>query len=377
MKRFHCDRCETLVVLENTQCTGCGSRLAFVPDLLEMVAWDRQDSDASADRELQPGGRLYRLCRNYTEHDICNWAVACDEPSGLCTSCTLTRVIPDLDQAGNLARWYRLEAAKRRLLVGLMSLRLPIDRGTSEDDFALAFQFLADRQGGASPIAVLTGHEDGLITINVAEADDAERERRRVEMHEPYRTLVGHLRHEVGHYYWDLLIRNSRRLTQYRKLFGDERADYAQALADHYQNGPPSDWRTSFVSAYAASHPWEDWAETWAHYLHMIDSLETAFESGLSLNPRRASHPRFAPLRRFSVSSVGSFRRMLDRWMALTYILNDLNRGLGLNDAYPFVLSSAAIAKLKFVHHVIAEFGRGQSGDDGAAQPLQRHEVTG
>lgn len=353
MKRFHCERCETLVVLENDHCTCCNSRLAFVPDLMDVVAWTQPDGSPETERTLGPNQIAYRLCRNYTEHNICNWAVAADEPTGLCTSCRLTRVIPDLSVPENLGRWHKMESAKRRLVVGLIGLALPLADGSEPH---LAFQFLADQvKEDQTTEAVLTGHEDGLITINVAEADDPERERRRVEMHEPYRTLVGHFRHEVGHYYWDRLIKDSRRLSSFRALFGDETLDYAEALKRHYSEGPAPDWQQEFVSTYASSHPWEDWAETWAHYLHMIDSLETAYESGLSLNPRRRQDPQFVAMRPFSARKVGAFSRMIDRWMALTYILNDLNRGLGLHDAYPFVLSDRVIEKLKFVHQIIAE----------------------
>lgn len=337
-------------------------RLAFVPDLLEVVSWGAPDMDAATVRVLGPENLRYRLCRNYVEHNICNWVVATDDPSGLCVSCRMTTVIPDLSVQDNLARWYRLEAAKRRLVVGLLSLGLPVRTANPADatQHALAFQFLADQReaGAATATAVLTGHEDGLITLNIAEADDPERERRRVEMHEPYRTLAGHLRHEVGHYYWDRLIRDSRRLRPFRALFGDERADYAQALATHYSQGPAPDWQGRYISAYASAHPWEDWAETWAHYLHMVDSLETAFESGLSLNPRRRSDPQFVAMRAFTAPRIGSFRRMLERWLSLTYILNDLTRGLGLNHAYPFVLSEPVIGKLKFVHNTIADWRR-------------------
>ncbi|MGQ0699850.1 MAG: zinc-binding metallopeptidase family protein [Panacagrimonas sp.] len=354
MKRFRCEQCDTLLVLENDLCTCCGSRLAFVPESIEVVSWPVPDGDEVPERTLGPDQTHHRLCRNYTEHNTCNWVVPTDEPSGFCVSCRLTVVIPDLTVPDNLARWYKLEAAKRRLVVGLRSLRLPITVSPGDSHFPLAFQFLADKVENQKVTAVLTGHEDGLITINIAEADDAERERRRVDMHEPYRTLVGHFRHEVGHYYWDRLIAKSRRLVPYRNLFGDERADYAESLARHYKEGAPADWQQNFVSTYASSHPWEDWAETWAHYLHMVDSLETAFESGLSLKPRRSADPRLIARRPFSERRVGVFPRMIERWMSLTYVLNDLNRGLGLNHAYPFVLSDAVIAKLKFVHDTVA-----------------------
>lgn len=366
MKRLRCDRCGNLLALENEHCSGCGSRLAFVPELLELRAWDAEpappDSDARAQRIE---GFDYRLCANYRGHNICNWAVADSESQPLCRSCRLTRVIPDLTIPENLSRWYRLEAAKRRLIVNLLALDLPLPEHVDEPN-ALQFQFLADAPGQMPEGAVMTGHSEGMITVNLAEADDAERERRRVAMHEPYRTLLGHFRHEVGHWYWDRLLRDSPApLRRFRSLFGDERADYTQALALHYAQGPAPDWRQRYISAYAGAHPWEDWAETWAHYLHMVDSLETAFEAGLALRPRRRGEPAFnSP--RGSIATQLAFPRMLSRWFSLTYVLNDLNRSLGLNHAYPFVLMPTVVAKLRFVHELVT--GRPWAVDDSPAE---------
>lgn len=358
MRRFHCDRCGMVLTLENDLCTRCGLRLSFLPEAMRMVAWDQ-----AAGEQPRLGERTWRACRNALEHAVCNWAIADDVDGDLCLSCRLTRVIPDLRVEGHLQRWARLEAAKRRLLIGLVGLGVLRRHDMTAEDPPMSFQFLADVPG-ESHGRVLTGHADGLITINIAEADDAERERRRVELGEPYRTLVGHLRHECGHHYWDRLIGSSpRRLARFRERFGDERADYGEALQAHYRDGPAPDWSTRFVSAYAAAHPWEDWAETWAHYLHMIDSLETAYESGLWIQPRRGDDPAFAPKRPFSANRVGPFRRMISRWMSLTYVLNDFNRGLGLHDAYPFVLSDPVLTKLEFVHDTVAgqrRRGRGE-----------------
>src|SRR5437868_9942335 len=128
----------------------------------------------------------------------------------------------------------------------------------------------------------MTGHKDGIVTMKVEEADDVTRVRVRTQMREPYRTLLGHFRHETGHYYWDRLIANSDWLEPFRGLFGDERASYAEALDRHYQQGAPLDWQPQYVSAYATMHPWEDWAETWAHYLHMMDAVDTALGFGMS-----------------------------------------------------------------------------------------------
>jgi hypothetical protein len=298
----------------------------------------------------QAGEKRYRLCENYSKEGVCNWAVPADDPDPLCRSCGLTEVIPDLSQPGYKEAWYKLESAKRRLIYSLMTLGCPVNNRKDDPEHGLAYRFLADPETpGAAP--VVTGHANGVITVNVAEADDAERERRRLQLSEPYRTLLGHFRHEAGHYYWDRLIQNSPRIDPFRKLFGDERKAYDQSLQEHYRQGPPQDWQERFVSAYAGAHPWEDWAETWAHYLHMTDTLETAAACGLSLRPRRPDEPvlKAAPPQ----GSSGSFDQLIGDWFPLTYLLNNLNRGLGLPDGYPFVLSNPAIDKLRFVHGTI------------------------
>ena len=162
---------------------------------------------------------------------------------------------------------------------------------------------------------MLTGHLNGVVTINVSEADDAERERRRAGLAEPYRTLLGHMRHEVGHYYWKRLVTgDADRLARFRELFGDDRDDYAAALTRHYQSGPPQDWQDRFVSAYASAHAWEDWAETWAHYLHMTDTIEIAATCGVSLRPRRPDEPSLVRVPSNVATPDGSFDRLLDSW---------------------------------------------------------------
>jgi hypothetical protein len=351
MKIFHCDVCDQLVFYENVRCVKCDHALAFLPDLAEMAALEPAGKDLWRSPAAGAEGRTYRLCRNYTGENVCNWAVAADDPNPLCRSCRLTRVIPDLSRPGHKEAWYKLEVAKRRLVYSLLRLDLLPASKAEDAGSGLSFEFLADPAPPASP--VLTGHKDGVITVNVAEADDAERERRRHEMREPYRTLLGHFRHEVGHYYWDRLIKDGGRVEAFRAAFGDEREDYGKALRRHYDKGAPDDWPGRFVSAYASAHAWEDWAETWAHYLHVTDTLETAVGCGLSLRPRRRDEPVLKPDLALRDGRPESFEQMMASWFPLTYLLNNLNRGLGLPDGYPFVLSPPAIEKMRFVHEAV------------------------
>jgi hypothetical protein len=364
MKIFHCDHCDQLVFFENVRCLACDHALAYAPDVDDVLSLEPAEGEGLwQSARADAAGRTYRLCANYDRANVCNWAIPAEDPEALCASCRLTRVIPDLTQPGHPEAWYRLEVAKRRLVYSLLRLRLPVASKAADPEGGVAFELLADTE--AKP--VLTGHRDGVITINVAEADDAEREQRRRQLHEPYRTLLGHFRHESGHYYWERLLARGDRLDAFRERFGDERADYAAALQRHYEEGPSADWQARFISAYASAHPWEDWAETWAHYLHMTDTLETAAACGLSLRPRRADEPSFKttaqePCRADEPSfkttaqepSRVAFERNVAAWFPLTYVLNNLNRGLGLPDGYPFVLSPPVIDKLRFVHETIA-----------------------
>ena len=303
----------------------------------------------------------YRLCHNHEAYQACNFAVPAGDSNPLCVSCRQTRILPDLSIADNQGRWLRVEAAKRRLFYTLAKLGLasPAPEGGQRD--GPVFEFLADLPGQQ----VMTGHLDGVITLNVSEADDAERVRRRVELHEPYRTLLGHLRHESGHYYWDRLVKEGGQLDACRAVFGDEREDYAAALQRHYASGPPADWNTRFVSAYATSHPWEDWAETWAHYLHMVDLLETAASYNTRLAVPGADEEVEEVTNPFETGEP-DFEALVDQWIPVTLLVNSLNRSLGQEDAYPFALSSGALEKLRFIHDVIVQRKRSK---DGAVSP--------
>ncbi len=314
----------------------------------------RQETDGSwKHTNAGAGDPAYRLCKNYPE-GVCNWAMPATEPDELCPSCRLTRVIPNLSKPANHLAWAKLETAKRRMIYTLLGLGLEPVPKAAQPEAGLAFEFLEDAAPGDAS-RVLTGHDNGVITVNIAEADDVEREKQRARQHEPYRTLLGHFRHEIGHYYWDRLIAGTEHLARFRELFGDERADYQQALQRHYSEGPTPNWELSFISAYATMHPWEDWAESWAHFLHMVDALETASAAGLSLKPKRADEPTL-PEPPDPLHTHGErFDKMIAAWLPLTYILNNLSRGLGLPDSYPFVLPAPAITKLRFIHQVITE----------------------
>lgn len=295
-------------------------------------------------------GRQYRLCSNYAQYQVCNWMVSPEDMGDRCRACRHDETIPDLSVPANIDYWARLELSKRRLFYSLIKLNLPFETKAENPTGGLSFRFLADPDSDFSESSkVMTGHVNGVITLNVAEADDAARERLRLAMNERYRTVLGHFRHEIGHYYWERLGSGTPHHQPFRELFGDERQDYDAALKRHYQEGPPLDWQQSFVSTYASSHPWEDWAESWAHYLHMVDTLETARDLHLSLgsggvdcNPILRSSGPYSP---------SDFDVMVAAWLPLTEAINSLNRSMGHPDSYPFVLSEPALRKVRFAHN--------------------------
>lgn len=352
----------------NTQCLACQTPLGYDPVRrallpLEPVAGEPGAWRAVAVGRRRPGARSYRRCRHFDGPGGCNWLVeAGDAHAGeppLCRSCRLTRTLPDLTVPENAGYWQLISSAQRRLVSTLLGLGLPVKSRTAEDpQHGLAFDLLRAPPGGP---AVVTGHADGVITLDVEEADDSIRERRRHDLHEPYRTLLGHLRHETGHYYWMRLVdggSGSRWIEPFRAVFGDEREDYAAALQRHYQQGAPPDWAQRHVSAYASSHPWEDWAETWAHYLHLGDTLDTARSFGVDGESVELDYERFAldtlgELAEPDRGQAEAFLGLVNGWMELTGVLNELSRSMGLHDFYPFVLSRPALRKLYLVHRVI------------------------
>lgn len=288
----------------------------------------------------------------------CNWVPP--QPGRLCRSCRLTRTRPGDDELKSEQRvaelFVRSEAAKRRLVFQLLELGLPIVTHYDDPKAGLAFDLLTSR---GRPITI--GHANGVVTIDLAESDDVYRERMRTELSEPYRTMLGHLRHEVGHYYWQVLILPQPGwLAGFRDVFGDERADYQAALHRHYDQGPPPGWADNYVSAYAAAHPWEDWAETWAHYLHIRDTLQTAASHGVIVSGPRSETGPFDPnlgpslMAAPSIDPEDSFSDIIGEWLPLTYALNAINRSMGKDVLYPFVLSPKVIEKLRFVHQCVA-----------------------
>mgnify|MGYP001824258481 FL=1 len=354
-KRAYRCECGRPVFFRNTQCLGCGAQLGYEPSLGEL-------------RSVQPGGEPgswqltgesdsdsageYRRCSNFESPAHCNWLVPSGDDSPHCIACRLNRTIPELDDDDNRRYWNLTELAKRRLISQLLSLGLPVESKDDNPDGGLAFDILRSPADGP---AVMTGHSNGLITINVEEADDARREAIRTALHEPYRTLLGHFRHEIGHYYWDRLVRDTEWLERFRELFGDERADYTEALKVNYDNGPPADWADRHISAYASSHPWEDWAETWAHYLHLVDSLSTAMAHGLDAEDLDFEIEPFCRDDLYDPDEPNAEQVLffINSWVEMITVLNEMARSLGQPDFYPFVMPRSVVRKLHFVTMVV------------------------
>ncbi len=342
MRLFECQACGQALYFENVLCESCGRRLGFLPRTATLSALE---PDGDKWRALADPEKVYRFCLNVT-HGTCNWIVDDESADQFCTACRHNSTIPNLSGARNLMLWRKVEVAKHRLFYSLLRFRLPLVTRT-RDPRGLAFRFL-DAEGHP----ILTGHLDGTITINLAEADDSHREKQRGEMGEPYRTLLGHFRHEIAHYYWDRLVRDHTTIDRFRDIFGDEREDYGTALQRHYSQGAPADWSERFVSSYAGAHPWEDFAETFAHFFHIVDTLETAGAFGVRIRPRIAAGLDLAATVDFDPYRA-SMERLIEAWLPLTFAFNSINRSMGLSDLYPFVLSPTIILKLSFIHELI------------------------
>ncbi|MGH8804795.1 MAG: zinc-binding metallopeptidase family protein [Polaromonas sp.] len=358
-RNYRC-QCGQPVFFRNSRCLACDTPLGYDCErgiLLPLMPGPQPDTwQEWQARSGETGAPVYKRCRDLSTPAACNWLIPVEDPQDMCRACRLNRTIPDLTdpaQPDNGYLWGLLEQAKRRLVSSLILLKLPVASRMSEDpERGLMFDFLRSPVNG---LPVVTGHDTGLITLNVDEADDAKREAVRKTMREPYRTLLGHFRHEVGHYYWGRLIAGTPWLEGFHELFGDESVDYMASLQRSYYQGPPSDWPLHFVSAYASTHPWEDWAECWAHYLHMRDAIDTALSFGLSVDRFDLEFTPFTldALYQPDHPDAEQFLAFLNHWTQLTTMLNEMSRSMGQPDFYPFVLSREVVGKLHFIHLVV------------------------
>lgn len=401
-RNYQC-QCGQPVFFRNSQCLACHTPLGYVSERGRLIplmpgslqaSWQEwqppraTDAQASASDGNSDGqvpadppnahcttdaAPLYKHCDNLSTPAFCNWLIPIDDPITLCRACRLNHTIPSLtnpEQPDNGHLWGLTELAKRRLVSSLILLELPVKSRLYEDpERGLMFKFLRSSVGEPH---IMTGHDTGLITMNLDEADDAKREAIRKAMREPYRTLLGHFRHEVGHYYWDRLVADTPWMEGFHQLFGDETLSYDDSLKRNYEQGPPQDWPLHFVSAYASMHPWEDWAECWAHYLHMRDGIDTALSLGLSLD---RSDLEMTPFTRDDLyqpdhPEAERFLAFLNHWTRLTTMLNEMSRSMGVTDFYPFILPREVVSKIYFIHQLVVSHSWMQTDPD-APPPVQ------
>jgi len=361
MRPFACPNCRRLNHFEVRVCPGCKATLGYDP---EVDAFRFLADKATVWRDRQGEVADVVVCANNNDYQICNWLVGTADATPLCRACRHNRTIPNLSEPSVPLRWAKIEAAKRRMIHTLLKLDLPLEtkaEAQAKGVQGLAFDFLydpaAEQAGHAS---IVTGHDGGLITLNLIEADDAERERIRHNMGEPYRTLLGHFRHEVGHHYWSRLIEfDAAECDAFRAVFGDERVDYQQSLKAHYGDEASKIWTDDYVSFYATSHPWEDFAETFAHYLHLTDVLATANGFDLSVEAKPAGGEGIEVEVHFNPYRAKALE-LAEAMGPLSFVMNAVNRAMGHPDLYPFHLSEAIVAKLDYVQRLVT---RARDGD--------------
>jgi hypothetical protein len=327
VRDFMCPRCGQQLAFENSRCLSCGSEVGLDPPTRGFRLLDAGD---------------HRRCANNRVAE-CNWVVPVDGTAALCASCVLTRTRPADDDAIGLPEFAEAEAAKRRLVFELVELELPIVGRDADPREGLCFDLLS-----SAHTPVITGHDDGVITVDLAESDDLHREQLRISMDEPYRTVLGHFRHEIGHYYFMVLVATDEARKGFEARFGDPDQDYQAALNRHYEQGAPDGWEARFISSYATMHPAEDWAETFAHYLHIRDTIDTAAAFGFAPSGATIDKPLLGP---------AGFDHIIDLWLPLAWALNMINRSMGYDDLYPFVLPAPALDKLEFVHQLVRSIG--------------------
>ena len=351
MQKFTCDcDCGNVLFFGSSRCLRCLGNVGYDPQQRVMV-------------KLRPDGPMKR-CANGLKHGVCNWVVPTESKEILCMACQMNRIIPDLSSGRNLVLWGRMEMAKRRLIYTLLKLGITLPSKASNPKYGLAFDIVST----LSNPTVTMGHLNGIITVNLEEADDTYRQFNRQQLGENSRTLLGHFRHESAHYLWqrhlsELSWDNPMRLA-FRERFGDEWQDYSAALSKHYKNGAPTGWEQNYITAYAASHPWEDWAETWAHYLQIEDGLETC--EGMGIDVKHLALPLvilpveagFLPTMLVStLEEEGAFLAWLQRWMCVSTVLNEISHSLGEPALYPFVINVRVAQKLRLAHYYAKVWG--------------------
>lgn len=342
MRDFICPQCGQHLAFENSVCLACGSHVGFSLQDKALLVIAQGDGPGFVDSDN------HHLCANLHVAE-CNWLVDGTGTDTLCASCVLTRTRPSDSDGTALPAFAEAEKAKRRLIAELAELRLPVTGRDVDTEFGLAFDLLSSEEQ-----QVMTGHHNGVITLDLAEGDDVHREQLRISMDEPYRTLLGHFRHEIGHYFYYRLVETSADYAdRFRVLFGDPNADYQAALDRHYQQGVPEGWEASFVSSYATMHPAEDWAETFAHYLHVRDTLDTA--AAFALAPAGGTFDR-------RVLGPSGFDAIIEMWLPLAWSLNMVNRSMGHDDLYPFVLPGPVLEKMRLIHEIVTAVGDPAAG---------------
>jgi hypothetical protein len=342
MKIFQCGFCNHPLYFESHTCENCGNLSGYRDSDRNMLSFSQYDTLLVSFYEKIE----YKYCKN-KEYGVCNWLIDKYDPHEFCRACQLNRTIPNLREKSNFDKWRNLEVAKHRLIYQLQRIGLTLlSKNSIEDGFC--FDFVA-RQNNPK---LMTGHAQGVITILLSEADSVLREQARLQLLEPYRTLIGHLRHEVGHYFWNVLIMNNYYvLSEFRSLFGNEEVDYSSSLDRYYQQGAPANWQQSYISKYATSHPWEDWAETWAHYLHIMDMVETAYFFGLNVHSRGAV--RDDADASFDPYTIDDFDVIVRTCVPLSFAVNSITRAMGVPDVYPFVIAPPVVEKMKFIHRLL------------------------
>jgi hypothetical protein len=350
MRLFQCDVSGQPLYFDNHFSVGANNApVGFVADTLTLHTLTDMGNGLFS-IPSRPGER-FRFCAN-APIDGSNWLVNAEDPNTLAIPARYNRIIPDINTQQGIERFHKIGAAQRHLFYSILRFGIPCPDRIADPDGGLVFDFLedaVDQVGNLVP--AMTGHEDGLISLRAAEADDVVRETVRVAMGEPYRTLLGHFRHEIGHFFFDQLVLGSDLIDEARRLFGDEREDYEAALKRNYEEGPPANWQERFISTYASCHPAEDFAECWAHFFHIVDTLESARAFGLSIEPFR-HHDLDAEVT-FDPYRAEKAQRLVTAWVPISLALNTFQRSMGQGDIYPFVLPPAVVEKLDFINKVI------------------------
>jgi hypothetical protein len=88
----------------------------------------------------------------------------------------------------------------------------------------------------------------------------------------------------------------------------------------------------------------------------MIDTLDTARAFGLRIRADAGRVGNLSASISFDPYDQASFSAILEVWLPMTFAVNSINRSMGIDDLYPFIISPEVAGKLTLVHNIVGGY---------------------